>query len=153
MTTIHLIRNSRPGMPSVGLAIFFVFLLAACPQENRIRPPEGFSGKVTTLVTTSVRGTLRGDAEGQSLLKTALPSLSQKETYDEVLAALRVQERLSHLAEPINADVMFELRKPEHREVRDNFDTPAVQREIVSAVTAGMRQALGQLDGEGGDGN
>jgi len=65
----------------------------------------------------------------------------------QLIMALKSSEELRGLSQPIEADVNFELGKPEHQEIRDTFDAPDVQRSVVAAIIQGMRRALTQLEG------
>jgi len=142
----------RPG-PSPGVAVvalLAVLALAGCPHTPPSpgpEPLEGFYAKVAALVTTSTRSTLRGDRPGQERLRGQLPALAQQPTLADLLARLRAAEGLGGLPPLIEADVRFELAKPEHQAVRDAYASAGVQRQVVGAVVQGMTRALDQLAG------
>lgn len=140
--------QKRPEAAVRGMVILSLLLLTtSCPRPERGTGPaplEGFYAKVTALVTTSVRSHLRGNQDRQALLRASLPSLEGQPTMAQLMKALKSSEALSGLSRAIEADVNFELGKPEHQEVKSSFDTPDVQKSVVAAIIQGMRRALGQ---------
>ena len=132
------------------VALLAVLLLAGCPHSpppTGPEPLEGFYAKVAALVTTSTRSTLRADRPGQERLRALLPSLVPQPTLQDLLDRLRASEGLGGLPPLIEADIRFELSKPEHQAVRDGYATPEVQRQVVGAVVQAMTRALDQLAG------
>lgn len=148
----HLLsRRYAATFIGANLLLLTLFLLTiGCPARPGTgpEPPKGFSEKVTTLVTTSVRSHLRGDSGKQELFRKKLSSLEKKETMSQLIDELKGIEQLKELAEVISRDVMFELRKPENQEIREKFDSAGIQREVVSAIILGMRRGLQQLGGD-----
>ena len=130
--------------------LFSILLsLAACEHSPEIGPGPlaGFSEKVTALVTTTVRGQLRDNLPKQTLLAAQLPSFEKTATMNQLMDELKGIDPLKNLAYLIEADIMFELQKPEHHYERSNFNSSEVQRQLVSAILAGMKKALAQLKG------
>jgi len=126
-----------------------LLFLAACEHSPEIDPGPlaGFSEKVTALVTTTVRGQLRDNPPKQTLLAAQLPSFEKTVTMNQLMDDLKGIDPLKNLAYLIEADIMFELQKPEHHYERSNFNSSEVQRQLVSAILAGMKKALAQLKG------
>lgn len=126
-----------------------LLILAACEHSPEIGPEPlaGFSEKVTALVTTTVRGQLRDNSPKQKLLVAQLPSFEKMATMNQLMDDLKAIDPLKNLAYLIEADIMFELQKPEHHYERSNFSSSEVQRQLVSAILAGMKKAIGQLQG------
>jgi hypothetical protein len=132
------------------VSLFSILLfLAACEHSPEIGPGPlaGFSEKVTALVTTTVRGQLRDNPPKQTLLAAQLPSFEKTATMNQLMDDLKGIDPLKNLAYLIEADIMFELQKPEHHYERSNFNSSEVQRQLVSAILAGMKKALAQLKG------
>ena len=127
-----------------------LLFLATCEHSPEIGlgPLAGFSEKVTALVTTTVRGQLRDNPPKQQLLIAQLPSFEKMATMNQLMDELKGIDPLKNLAYLIEADIMFELQKPEHHYERSNFNSSEVQRQLVSAILAGMKKAIGQLKGE-----
>ena len=149
---IETISRRRRGLPpgAAAAALLALLLLAGCPHSPPATGPEpleGFYAKVAALVTTSTRSTLRADRAGQEQLRGLLPSLAHQATLNDLLARLRAAQGLGGLPPLIEADVRFELSKPEHQAIREAFASPAVQRQVVAAVIQGMTRALDQLAG------
>jgi len=144
-------RFSNGKYPSTALKSSIIFsillLLTSCSAHQGIapKPLTTFSEKVTALVTTSVRSHIGGDRQKQDLLRRELPSLTKKTAMDPLIDHLKGIEPLKQLAQTIEGDVMFELRKPENQETKNNFNSPETQREVVSAILLGMTRALDQL--------
>jgi len=132
---------------TILLSILYSFASCSTPRGTGPVPLKTFQEKVTALVTTSVRSHLRGDTEKQEFLKARLPSLEKKATMSELTDELKGVEMLKELSGVIPKDVMFELGKPENQEIKDKFDSPEIQREVVSAIVLGMKRALQQLGG------
>lgn len=132
-----------------GFLLLFLLLGGACEHSPEIgpQPLTTSSDKVTALVTTTVRGEIRGSLPKQHLLITLLPDLGKSTTMNQLSAVLKETGPLKELAYLIEADVMFELQKPEHHHERIHFNSPEVQRQVVSAIIAGMSKALDQLKG------
>jgi len=126
-----------------------LLFLATCEHSPEIgpQPLAGFSEKVTALVTTTVRGQLRDNPPKQKLFMAQLPSLEKKVTLIQVIDELKAIDSLKDIAYLIEADIIFELQKPEHYYERSNFNSSEVQRQLVSAILAGMKKAIGQLKG------
>lgn len=127
------------------LTIFLIFLSCNHLQNNGPKILTGFSERLTALVTTSVRSNLREDLTAQKLLNDRLPSLEKKKTLNQIMDELKAVDPLKGLAYIVEADIMFELEKTENRKQRENFNSPEVQQEIVSATIAGIKRALSQL--------
>ena len=129
------------------LSIFLI--LTACEHSPDISPGPlaGFSERVTALITTTVRGQLRDNPPKQKLLVAQLPSFEKMATMNQLMEELKGIDPLKNLAYLIETDIMFELQKPEHHYERSNFNSPEVQRQLVSAILAGMKKAIGQLKG------
>ena len=128
-----------------AIALSFLLIFTGCfviYQPPPLEPLAGFYAKVEVKVTTSVTSHLQGDPGKQKLLKARLPSFERQLTMSRFIVALREVKQLSELAELIEAGVTFELRKPEHQEIRSNFNSPDVQRRVVAAIVQGMRRAL-----------
>lgn len=123
--------------------------LTACGHSPEIGPEPltGFFERVTALVTTTVRGQLRDNPLKQKLLVAQLPSFEKMATMNQLMEELKGIDPLKNLAYLIEADIMFELQKPEHHYERSNFNSSEVQRQLVSAILAGMKKALSQLKG------
>jgi hypothetical protein len=83
---------------------------------------------VAALVTTSTRSTLRADRAGQEQLRALLPTLLQQQTLNDLLARVRAAQGLGGLPPLIEADVRFELSKPEHQAIREGFASSAGPR-------------------------
>jgi len=151
MPNKHLfLRQNSAIFIGANILLSILFLLAmGCPPRQGLgpEPPKGFSEKVTALVTTSVRSHLRGESGKQELFRKQLSSLEKKETMSQLIDELKGIEQLKELAEVIFRDVMFELRKLENQEIREKFDSPEIQGEVVSAIILGMRRGLQQLGG------
>ncbi len=146
------LETERHSATIIRLNIILSILLlltTACPphQGTGPQPLKGFQEKVTALVTTSVRSHLRDDRAKQELLKAQLPSLEKKETMSQLIDELKRMDQLKELAEVISKDVTFELGKPENQEIKDKFDSPEIQREVVSAIILGTKRGLQQLGG------
>jgi len=126
-----------------------LLFLAACEHSPEIGPGPlaGFSEKVTALVTTTVRGQLRDNLPKQTVLAAQLPSFEKMATMNQLMDELKGIDSLKNLAYLIEADIMFELQKPEHHYERSNFNSSEIQRQVVSAIIAGMKKALTQLKG------
>jgi len=126
-----------------------LLILAACEHSPEISPGPlaGFSEKVTALVTTTVRGQLRDNSQKQKLLIAQLPSFEKMAAMNQLMDVLKAIDPLKNLAYLIEMDIMFELQKPEHHYERSNFSSSEVQRQLVSAILAGMKKAIGQLQG------
>lgn len=123
--------------------------LTACGHSPEIGPEPltGFFERVTALVTTTVRGQLRDNPPKQQLLIAQLPSFEKMAAMNQLIDELKGIDPLKNLAYLIEADIMFELQKPEHHYERSNLNSPEVQRQLVSAILAGMKKAIGQLKG------
>jgi hypothetical protein len=126
-----------------------ILILTACEHSPEIGPEPlaGFYERVTALVTTTVRGQLRDHPPKQTLLAAQLPSFEKTATMNQLMDDLKAIDPLKNLAYLIEADIMFELQKPEHHYERNNFNSSEVQRQLVSAILAGMKRALDQLKG------
>jgi hypothetical protein len=129
------------------LSIFLI--LTACEHSPDISPGPlaGFSERVTALITTTVRGQLRDNPPKQKLLVAQLPSFEKMATMNQLMEELKGIDPLKNLAYLIEADIMFELQKAEHHYERSNFNSSEIQRQVVSAIIAGMKKALTQLKG------
>lgn len=141
-------KHISPIYGSVFLLSILLFL-TACSHSPEIKPEPltGFSEKVTALVTATVRGQLRDSPQRQQILRVQLPSFEKTVTLNQLTEELKGIEPLKDLAYLIETDVMFEIQKPEHQREKMNFHTPEIQREVVSAILAGMNKALVQLKG------
>ena len=144
--------TSRKRISPIFRIVFLLSILlflAACEHSPEIGPGPlaGFSEKVTALVTTTVRGQLRDNPPKQTLLAAQLPSFEKTATMNQLMDDLKGIDPLKNLAYLIEADIMFELQKPEHHYERSNFNSSEVQRQLVSAILAGMKKALAQLKG------
>ena len=141
-------KHLFPIFKTVFLFSILLFL-AACEHSPEIGPGPlaGFSEKVTALVTTTVRGQLRDNPPKQTFLAAQLPSFEKTATMNQLMDDLKGIDPLKNLAYLIEADIMFELQKPEHHYERSNFNSSEVQRQLVSAILAGMKKALAQLKG------
>ena len=126
-----------------------LLFLAACEHSPEIGPGPlaGFSEKVTALVTTTVRGQLRDNLPKQTVLAAQLPSFEKMATMNQLMDELKGIDPLKNLGYLIEMDIMFELQKPEHHYERSNFNSSEIQRQVVSAIIAGMKKALTQLKG------
>jgi len=126
-----------------------LLILSACETSPEIGPEPlaGFSERVTALVTTTVRGQLRDNPPKQQLLIAQLPSFEKMATMNQLMDDLKAIDPLKNLAYLIEMDIMFELQKSEHHYERSNFSSSEVQRQLVSAILAGMKKAIGQLQG------
>jgi hypothetical protein len=147
---IETVSRRKHWLPPGAAALLALLLLAGCPHPPPATGPEpleGFYAKVAALVTTSTRSTLRADRAGQEQLRELLPTLAQQPTFNDLLAHVRAAQGLGGLPPLIEADVRFELSKPEHQAIRDGFASPEVQRQVVAAVVQGMTRALDQLAG------
>src|SRR4030042_935182 len=144
--------SSKRLSPIFGIVFLLsiLLILAACETSPDISPGPlaGFSERVTALVTTTVRGQLRDNPPKQKLLVAQLPSFEKMATMNQLMEELKRIDPLKNLAYLIEADIMFELQKPEHHYERINFNSPEVQRQLVSAILTGMKKAIGQLQGE-----
>lgn len=145
MNPVKPTRSLLKGLLFFGLVLFW----GACEHSPDIgpQPLKGFFEKVTALVTTTVRGQLRDHPQRQQLLTAQLPSLEKTSTMIQLTEELKAIDPLKSLAYLIEADVMFELQKAEHHHERNHFNSPEVQRQVVSAIIAGMKMALSQLKG------
>ncbi len=139
----HVVSLSR------ALLLLFILIFTSCEHSPEIgpKPLAGFFERVTALVTTTVRGQLRDNLPKQQLLTAQLPSLGKMATMIQLTDDLKGVDPLKNLAYLIEADIMFELQKPEHHYERSNFNSPEVQRQLVSAILAGMKKAMDQLKG------
>ena len=144
--------TSRKRISPIFRIVFLLSILlflAACEHSPEIGPGPlaGFSEKVTALVTTTVRGQLRDNPPKQQLLIAQLPSFEKMATMNQLMDELKGIDPLKNLGYLIEMDIMFELQKPEHHYERSNFNSSDVQRQLVSAILAGMKKALAQLKG------
>jgi hypothetical protein len=142
----------KPASSIFKIPLFLSILLlslAACEHSPDIdpQPLTGFFEKVTALVTMTVRGQLRDNPPKQQLLVARLPSLEKAATMNQFMDEFKGLDPLKSLGYLIEADIMFEVQKPEHHYERSNFNSPEIQRQIVSAIIAGMKTALDQLKG------
>jgi hypothetical protein len=145
------VRRYSRRLSNPAVIMLLLSLISCCSTPRGVGPQalKGYKENVSALVTTSVRGHIRGDIGKQELLKARLPSLEKKATLNELIEELKGTEQLKELSLLIPKDVMFELGKPENREIKEKFeDSSEIQREVVSAITAGMRRALKQLGGD-----
>lgn len=142
-------RNRFSPIFGMRLLLSLLLFLAACEHTPDVGPEPlgGFFEKVTALATTTVRGQLRDNLSKQNLLAGQLPSLEKTLTMNQFMDELKGIDSLRDLAYFIESDVMFELQKPEHQSERTNFNNPEIQRQLVSAILAGMNRALNQLKG------
>lgn len=131
----------------LSLSILTLFTSCAHSPETAPEPLTGFFDKVTALVTTTVRGQLRDNPSKQELLMEQLPSFEKKGTMNQIMDEMKEIPPLRDLAYFIETDIMFELRKSEHHKEKASFNAPEIQREVVSAIIAGMKTALAQLKG------
>lgn len=131
------------------LLLSLLLFYAACETSPEIGPEPlaGFFERVTALVTTTVRGQLRDNPPKQQLLTAQLPSLEKTATMNQLTEELKGIDSLKDLAYLIEMDIMFELQKPENQRERIGFNSPEIQRQVVSAIIAGMKKALAQLKG------
>jgi len=129
------------------LSLFLCLIACETTPDVGPEPLGGFNEKVTTLVTTTVRGRLRENLSKQKLLEAQLPSFEKTLTMSQLMDELKEIESLKDLAYLIETDVMFELQKPEHQRERISFNNPEIQRQLVSAIHAGLKRALDQLKG------
>jgi hypothetical protein len=143
---------SKQSGPFTFITVFLLSVLlslAACEHTPDVGPEPlgGFNEKVAALVTTTVRGHLRENLPKQKLLESQLPSLEKTLTMNQLTEELKGIDPLKDLAYFIETDIMFELQKPEHQRERISFNNPEIQRQLVSAILAGMKRALDQLKG------
>ncbi|MBM4277033.1 MAG: hypothetical protein FJ130_04000 [Deltaproteobacteria bacterium] len=126
-----------------------LLFLAACEHSPEIGPEPlaGFFERVTALVTTTVRGQLRDNPPKQQLLTAQFPSLEKTVTMNQLMDELKGVDSFKDLAYLIEMDILFELQKPEHQRERIGFNSPEIQRQVVSAIIAGMKKALAQIKG------
>ncbi len=138
-------RRARTGRAIPVLLLF----LTACltPPPPGPQPLDTFSERITAFATTSTRGELRDQPASQARLRTALPQLREQATVEQLMARLRALEGLNELAGRIERSLEFELENPEHRQIRENYHTPEVQRRVVAAIILGMERGLEQLQG------
>lgn len=127
--------------------ILFYLLPVACEHtpEKAPEPLEGFFEKVTTLVSTTVRTSLRGDLSKQRLLEEKLPLFGKMPNLNEFTSEMKKIESLRDLGYLIETDILFELQKPEHYKERIKFNSQEIQHQLILSVTAGMKRALEQL--------
>jgi hypothetical protein len=134
-----------------GMVLLLSLLLfnVACEHTPEVGPEPlgGFFEKVTALVTTTVRGQLRENLPKQKMLESKLPSFEKTLTMNELMDEIKGTEAIKDLAYIIETDVLFELQKPEHQRERISFNNSEIQRQLVSAILAGMKRALDQLKG------
>lgn len=141
-------RKYLSGLLARSLFLLILLLLIACAQpEPGPEPLKNFYERVTALVTTSIRGQLRDNLPKQKLLSAQLPSLQKKGSMGQVMEELKEIDYLKDLAYILEADIMFELQKPENHYEKNNFNSPEIQRELASGIIAGMKRALHQLKG------
>ncbi|MBS3920100.1 MAG: hypothetical protein KG012_14605 [Deltaproteobacteria bacterium] len=143
---------SRKRLSSIFRIVFLLsilLILTACEHSPEIGPEPlaGFFERVTALVTTTVRGQLRDNPPKQQLLTAQLSSLEKTATMNQLTEELKGIDSLKDLAYLIEMDIMFELQKPENQRERIGFNSPEIQRQVVSAIIAGMKKALAQLKG------
>ena len=148
---MHLKRRPSALLKIANILLISILFFACSQPELGPEPLAGFFERVTALVTTTVRGQLRDNPPKQTLLAAQLPSFEKMVTMNQLMEELKGIDPLKNLAYLIEADIMFELQKPEHHYERSNFNSPEVQRQLVSAILAGMKKAIGQLK-EGKDG-
>jgi|GEM_PF-845591 len=150
MSHAIMLKKGKLTIEDVAPILFLVFsIVMACAQPSP-KDPEiltGFSEKVTALVTTTVRGNLRNDIGRQKLLMERIPFLEKNRTMNQLFNELKEIEKFKDLAYLVESDIWFELQKPEHQRERMSFHSPEIQREIISAIIAGMKKALSQLKG------
>jgi len=144
------IKKSIPIILKLVILSAFFLLFNFCSQRTDYSPKIliGFSERLTALVTTTVRSNLRENFTKQNLLREKLPFLEKKTTFSELMEELKITEHLKDIAYLIEADLMFELQKPENWNWRENYNSLEVQKEIFNATMAGIKQALSQLKGE-----
>jgi hypothetical protein len=126
-----------------------LLILSVCEHSPEIGPEPlaGFFERVTALVTTTVRGQLRDNPPKQQLLIAQLPSFEKMATMNQLMDELKGIDPFKNLGYLIEMDIMFELQKSEHHYERSNFNSSEVQRQLVSAILAGMKKGIGQLQG------
>ncbi len=147
------LKNSTVAILRVGIILMIAFFLTGCSQPQPTPEPlKGFIEKVTAMVTSTIRGQLRDNPPKQKLLMAKLPSFEKMETMNQLVEELKGTESLKNFGYLIETDILFELQKPEHQYERNNFNSPEVQRAVVSAIITGMKKAMEQLKG-GKDGN
>ncbi len=140
---------SRFALPLASLLLLLLVAPSCRPADDpgaELDPLQSFCARVGALVTTSVRGRLRDDPAAAARLRSAGGALREQPTVADLLAALRTTTERPELASAVEADLRFELSKPEHAEVRAAYSTPRVQREVVLAVVQGIERALTQLE-------
>ena len=148
-----LLRRRRPNLLRMThILLIFLFLMACSQPQPTPEPLKGFFEKVTAMVTSTIRGQLRDNPPKQKLLMAKLPSFEKMETMNQLVEELKGTESLKNFGYLIETDIIFELQKPEHHYERNNFNSPEVQRAVVSAIITGMKKAMEQLKG-GKDGN
>jgi len=135
-------------MRMVHILLILLLLIACSQPQPTPEPLKGFFEKVTAMVTSTIRGQLRDNPPKQKLLVVQLPSLEKMATMNQLVEGLKGVDPLKNLGYLIEADIMFELQKPEHQHERNNFNSPEVQRAVVSAIITGMRRAMEQLKGD-----
>jgi len=139
-------------MRMVHILLILLLLIACSQPQPTPEPLKGFFEKVTAMVTSTIRGQLRDNPPKQKLLMAKLPSFEKMETMNQLVEELKGTESLKNFGYLIETDIIFELQKPEHHYERNNFNSPEVQRAVVSAIITGMKKAMEQLKG-GKDGN
>lgn len=143
-----LLRKCRPTFMRMAHILFILLLLIACSQPQPTPEPlKGFFEKVTGLVTTTTRGQLRDNPPKQKLLMTQLSSLEKMATMNQLVEELKGIDPLKNLGYLIEVDVVFELQNPEHQHERNHFNSPEIQRAVVSAIITGMKRAMEQPKG------
>ncbi|MBS3905555.1 MAG: hypothetical protein KGZ49_00840 [Syntrophaceae bacterium] len=142
-------RKRHSPIFRIVFLLSILLILTACETSPEIGPEPlaGFFEKVTALVTTTVRGQLRDNPPKQTLFAAQLPSFEKTATMNQLMDELKGIDPFKNLGYLIEMDIMFELQKPEHHYERSNFNSSEVQRQLVSAILAGMKKALSQLQG------
>jgi len=143
------LKKSTLAALRAGIILMIALFVAACEHSPEIGPEPlaGFFERVTALVTTTVRGQMRDNPPKQQLLTAQLSSLEKTATMNQLTEELKGIDSLKDLAYLIETDIMFELQKPENQRERIGFNSPEIQRQVVSAIIAGMKKALTQLKG------
>ncbi len=141
------LRKSSAFKVKFGIFMSLLLICTSCihQQNNGPKILTGFSERLTALVTTTTRSNLRDDPLNQKFLTEKLPSLEKKTSLNQLMEELKMADPLKALAYLIEADVMFELEKPENKKQREHLNSYEVQNEIVSSIIAGIRRALSQL--------
>lgn len=147
---VHSLYSIKSKALKLFILLMILLSLVYCIHKPSNSPKilVDFSERVAALITTTIRSNLRNNFHKQNLLLERLSSLEKKTTFNRFIDELKLIDKLKDLAYLIEADIMFELQRPENWYRMEKFNSPEVQKEILNATLIGVKQGLSQLKGE-----